>query len=184
MKGPMVWSLFGLEWLAGSLGSFVFAAAVVLVALRFFPRRVFGARAHLVVACVPFVKLGWGLARGIPRDAFVLLQAAGVARERGSFQAGFGMTRLGPTARVMISGHVFGEAHPRTAAGLLASGLDKHVSPYATTMLLLLLVLVRMARRAWSANAASALRTSLVPSASHVEDRSTSMVSVLGVSSA
>lgn len=123
-----------LEHLVGGIGAFVFALVVVALVRRLALRRVVGARVGVMLAALPLASLVWSAVRGLPED--VRGQALAAASEHpGSFQVGLGMTPLGLLLRVVVTHVARGTRDARGVSGLVATGLAKHVHPFAPTVL-------------------------------------------------
>lgn len=141
-----------LDHLVGGLGAFAFASVLVISARRALPGRFTGAGAALLFSIVPIVCLVASTLRGLPADVRAHALAATSLPPRGSFQAGFGFTALGPLVRIVVTHAGDGAAEVRGLGGFLATLLAK-LHPFAPTALVVVLVaisLVRLALRARS----------------------------------
>ena len=134
-----------LDHLVGGLGAFGFASVLVASARRALPRLFVGARSALLFSLVPLVCLVASTLRGLPADVRAHSLAAASLHPRGSFQAGFGFTALGPVVRIVVTHAGDSAAEVRGLGGFLATSLTK-LHPFAPTALVLVLLAVSSAR--------------------------------------
>lgn len=149
--------------LVNGLGSFAIAWLLARAALLTF--RPEPGRAHVALASLPFVKLAFDLARGIPADSFLWLRARGVPQDLGSFRAGVGLRWFVPQVDLAFSALSRGALYPQSAADLLAAALTKKVAPWAPAAIATALLAVSaalLARRALAWSRASQERRALV----------------------
>lgn len=135
-----------------AVGSFAIAALVVLAVGRLF--RVPDGRAKLALLALPFVKVVWDAAHGLPSDSFLLARAAGVARELGSFVVGLGFSAPGAVNIQVLLRAVAGERRYVLSAGDIVVELcDRAGAPVAPLVVgvLAAVALFLVARRAAAA---------------------------------
>jgi len=125
MSGSLV--LFNL--LLNGIGSFAVGALIAMAAARVVRRS--PGRASVWLFTLPFAKLVFDVARGIPDDSFLWLRATGVRQDLGSFQLGFGVERFIPKVAFSLGALSGGVVHPQSAADLAASGLWLHLGAWA-----------------------------------------------------
>jgi hypothetical protein len=103
--------------------SFGFATGVVWLGLRLFR----GATEHLqqLLLTLPWLKVFWDTAHGIPVDSFFWQRLAGARQDLGLFQLGFGVTRWGPLLQLRLGARLGEMTYSQSAADLLISGLSR-----------------------------------------------------------
>ncbi len=141
--------------------SFAGAFALVWLTLRLF--RVAADRWQLLLLGLPWLKVFWDAARGVPDGAFFWQRLSGVHQDRGTFQAGFGASHWGPSLQLQLGAQVDGQTYPQSAAELLSNGLSR-LTPQLPLYLASAVLLVSgalVARRvwAWQAHARAQRRT-------------------------
>jgi beta-lactamase regulating signal transducer with metallopeptidase domain len=124
--------------------SFALACALAWGAIRWL--RIPPGRAQLVLTSLPFAKLAFDLARGIPEGAFVWQRAAGVPRDLGVFQVGLGLEWLFLRIDFQLGALAHGTRYSDSAADILAALLSKRVSPWAPLVVAAALLAVGVAR--------------------------------------
>lgn len=75
--------------LVNAMVSFVWALALVALLLRLLSAG--PGRTRLAILLVPFAKVLWDLARGVPEHSFLWVRALGAPRDLGAFQLGVGV---------------------------------------------------------------------------------------------
>jgi len=131
--------------LLNAVGSFVGTLGLVTLVLRL--ARLRPGRARLTLLLLPFVKVLWDLAAGIPSQSFLWVHALGAKQELGSFQLGFGLRPARPPfVHATLSAHYTGLTYSQSAADLLYRALEHKLSPVAPALLLAVLVSVALAR--------------------------------------
>jgi beta-lactamase regulating signal transducer with metallopeptidase domain len=103
--------------------SFGLACVVVWAALRVF--RVGPDRFQLLLLSLPWLKLVWDAAYGIPQGSFFWQRLQGVRQELGSFQLGIGLNQWGPLLQLRLGANAGGKSYPQSAAEVLDSGLTR-----------------------------------------------------------
>ena len=103
-------------------------------------------RVALGLSSLPFVKLAYDLAGGIPARAFLWQRAAGVPRDLGTFQMGagthWGLLRVDLSLGALAGG----TQYPDSAADIAAALLTKRVSIWAPLVVATLLLSVSLWR--------------------------------------
>jgi beta-lactamase regulating signal transducer with metallopeptidase domain len=152
--------------------SFAGAFLAVWMALRLF--RVSADRWQLTLLGLPWLKVFWDAARGIPESAFFWQRLSGARQDFGSFQAGFGATPWGPLLQFRLGAQLNGKSYPQSAAELLSSALSR-VTPqlpvYVATAIVLVSALL-VARRIWGFRAHARARRQALSSVLLVQPRS------------
>jgi Zn-dependent protease with chaperone function len=131
-----------------AVGSFWLALVVVVIVIGISRGRA-GVLAEFVLV-LPFAKLVWDLAHGIPSSSFLWASEHGVQQRLGSFQIGVGAGALGPVFRGEIWAHHPRGISPQSLPDLFARALAKRVWVYAAPSLsfaLLTASLVKVAVR-------------------------------------
>jgi BlaR1 peptidase M56 len=136
--------LVAFNLLVNAVGSFAVAAAIGLVALR--ALRVPPGRSTLALLSLPFAKIAFDAARGVPEGSFLWARAAGASQDLGAFRFGVGVSWFVPKIDLELSALWHGEHYAQSAADLLASGLMKHVAPWAPAIVAAALAAVSLAR--------------------------------------
>lgn len=116
-----------------------FVAAYLLVRLLTARMRDGGLR--LALLCLPFAKVVYEVARGIPANAFFWERVRGVQQELGSFLVGVGFSRLGFILHISFSAHAHGRSYPTSVADGAATILGRRVATLAPTVVAVVLVL-------------------------------------------
>ena len=130
--------------------SFIAAAALTALGARLL--RVRDGRLGLAVVLIPFAKLAYEVARGVPDNAFFWLKAReGARQELGGFRVGFGVDRFSPLVDVELSARWHGVEHPQSAADVLASGLVRYLGAGAPGIVALVLLAGGVAGVVWFA---------------------------------
>ena len=130
--------------------SFAGAFALVWLTLRLF--RVAADRWQLLLLGLPWLKVFWDAAPGVPPGSFFWQRLSGVHQEHGAFQAGFGANPWGPSLQFRFGAQVGGQTYPQSAAELLSNGLSK-LTPQLPLYLasgVLLVSCALVARRVWA----------------------------------
>jgi hypothetical protein len=117
--------------------SFAGAAAIVWIARRVF--RPGPDRAHLALLALPWVKLAWDTAWGIPASSFFWQRLNGASQELGSFRIGFGINHWGPLVHLRLGAVRAGRIYPQSAAEVLSAGLSHRWPPLPTALSVLVL---------------------------------------------
>lgn len=141
--------LVAFNLLLNGAGSFFVGALFALAASR--ALRTSPGRATVFLWTLPFAKLVYDLAHGVPRTSFLWLRARGISQDLGAFRMGVGVERVVPKLDLELGALWHGALYPQSAADLLASALTKRVSPQAPAVIVELLiagVAPRLARRA------------------------------------
>ncbi len=115
--------------LANAAGSFLVAWLMVRAALFVF--RPAPGRARVALLGLPFVKVAFDLARGVPDHSFLWLRARGVPQDLGAFRVGFGLQWIIPKVELRLGALSAGMHYPQSGADLIAAALTKKVSPWA-----------------------------------------------------
>jgi beta-lactamase regulating signal transducer with metallopeptidase domain len=140
--------------------SFMGALVAVWLALRLF--RVSADRFQLTLLGLPWLKVFWDAARGIPESSFFWQRVSGAHQDFGSFRAGVGANQWGPLLELRLGAQVSGRTYPQSAAEVLSSGLSR-VTPqlpvYVAAALLVVSALL-VARRLWGFRAHARMRQS------------------------
>ena len=126
-------------------------------------------RAHVALAALPFAKVTFDFARGVPEGSFLWQRARGLPQDLGSFQLGFGVSWGIPKVQLALGALSGGLSYTQSAADLAAAFLMKRVAawaPGAIAVLLLTVAALRLALRAVRWRRAEAERRELVAHAS------------------
>lgn len=116
-------SAFAFNFVVNAALSFAGAWAVVWLALRLF--RPAPGRAQLWILMLPWLKLGFDAARGIPEGSFFWQRLSGVRQDLGSFRVGFGFNHWGPLVQFRLGALRGGRLYSQSAAEVLHSGLAR-----------------------------------------------------------
>src|SRR4051812_27787170 len=103
--------------------SFTGAFVIVWSALRAF--RVRPGRAQLAILALPWLKLVWDAADGIPQNSFFWQRLSGTRQDLGHFIVGFGFNTWGPHIQLQLGALHGGSRYPQSAAEVLSSGLTR-----------------------------------------------------------
>jgi hypothetical protein len=156
------------NFLVNSVLSFGGAWLLIWIVLRVF--RVGPDRVQLALLAVPWLKLAWDGARGIPEGSFFWERLLGVRQDLGSFQVGFGANYWGLLVQLQLGARHAGQQYSQSAAELLDSALTR-LSPglplYLTAGVLFISALLVVRRLGswcwhWSARRRSSTRASFV----------------------
>ena len=151
--------------------SFTGAFVAVWLTLRLF--RVGADRWQLVLLGLPWLKVFWDAAQGIPESSFFWQRVGGVHQDYGSFQAGFGANHWGPLLQFRLGAQLSGKTYPQSGAELLSSALSR-VTPqlpvYVAAAILLVSALL-VARRIWGFQAHMRVRRQALSSVLLVRQR-------------
>jgi Zn-dependent protease with chaperone function len=128
-------SAIAFNLLVNALFSFVCTLGIVYGVLRLL--RVGPDLGHLLLLGLPWLKLVWDLAQGIPESSFFWHKLAGAQQELGSFKLGFGATRFGPLLTFGLGARWGAGEYSQSAAELLDTGL-RRVWPHLPTLVVLL----------------------------------------------
>jgi len=110
--------------LASTVLPFVFALALVWATIRLV--RVPAGRGRLMLLLLPFAKLVWDVARGIPATSFLWAHAGGVVRESGTFIIGLGASPPCGIKFLFVFGALArGERYGLSSGDLLVLGCDR-----------------------------------------------------------
>jgi Zn-dependent protease with chaperone function len=107
--------------------SFGFALGVVWLALRLF--RVGADRFQQLLLTLPWLKVLWDAAYGIPAGSFFWQRLADIRQDLGVFQLGFGANRWGPLLQFRLGARLGEATYPQSAAEVLGSGLTRLWQP-------------------------------------------------------
>lgn len=130
--------------------SFAGAFALVWLTLRLF--RVGADRWQLLLLGLPWLKVFWDAASGVPGSSFFWQRLSGAQQEHGTFQAGFGANHWGPSLQLRLGAQLGGQLYPQSAAELSSSGLSR-LAPQLPLYLasgVLLVSCALVARRIWA----------------------------------
>jgi beta-lactamase regulating signal transducer with metallopeptidase domain len=165
-----LWAAFDL--LFNAIGSFWIATLVV--ALGVWALRIQPGRAARLLWSLPFAKVVWDAAHGIPEGAFFWARIAGTKQQLGSFFAGAGLHWVVPNVRFALAAITDKGRFPSTIADLVAGLLSRRVSPLvpaAIAAVVLVVALARLALRAARIVAGERARSRLAAEAEHLGDR-------------
>jgi beta-lactamase regulating signal transducer with metallopeptidase domain len=112
--------------LANSIGSFLLALGLVLGAIAVF--RIGVGRVRLALLTLPFVKVLWDAAAGIPSDSFLWEKARGAHQDLGVFRIGLGFTRFSPQLTAELGALFHGQKYTESVAELIDTGLSRYVA--------------------------------------------------------
>ena len=118
-------SLVAFNLTMNAIGSFAVGyllSRAVLPLLRHTPGKL-----TMFVVALPFTKVIFDLARGIPGDSFLWLRARGISQDLGSFVAGIGIHLGIPKVELAFGAMYDGRRYVQSAADLGAAGLTKLV---------------------------------------------------------
>jgi Zn-dependent protease with chaperone function len=137
---PVVFNL-----LLNAVGSFVATLGLVALALRIVP--IGPGRARLTLWLLPYLKVLWDLAQGIPGRSFVWVHALGAKQELGSFILGVGLGRAHPPIiHAELSSRYAGLTYSQSAADLLYRCLEYKLAPWVPALLVAGLLGTALAR--------------------------------------
>lgn len=156
--------LVAFNLLVNGVGSFAVAWLFARAAIRLF--RPGPGRASLALLALPFLKLAFELAHGVPAGSFLWLRAQGVPQDLGSFKMGFGLFWCFPKVDFTLGALSGGLRYSQSAADLLAAFLMKRAAlwaPGAIAALLLSVAAVRLGARAAGWRRAATLASSDTP---------------------
>jgi beta-lactamase regulating signal transducer with metallopeptidase domain len=117
------------DLLVNAIGSFAIAALIVALALK--ATRLGPGRAAQALWAVPFAKVAWDAARGIPSDAFFWARLAGVRQRIGSFMVGAGMKAVVPAVTAAFAAVTDIGKRPSAIGDYTAVLLTRRVGPSA-----------------------------------------------------
>ncbi len=135
--------------LLNGVGSFVAGVAVARAGEKIF--RVEPGPAHVALSALPFAKIAFDLARGIPADSFFWMRARQIPQELGTFRIGLGVRWVLPAFDFVLGARYHGRVYGQSLADILATWLTKKVSPAAPAAVVAILAsvaAVRLLRRA------------------------------------
>jgi beta-lactamase regulating signal transducer with metallopeptidase domain len=144
MLGALAFNL-----IVNAMLSFTGASVAVWLALRLF--RVGADRWQLALLGLPWLKVVWDAARGVPESSFFWQRASGAYQDFGSFRAGLGATQWGPLLELRLGAQLSGRSYPQSAAEVLSSGLSRVTAqlPVYVAGAILLVSSLLVARRLW-----------------------------------
>lgn len=125
-----VHGLVAFNVLLNGVGSFAIAWLVASLAARLFRGRV-GASAGVAFAALPFAKIVFDAASGIPERSFLWQRARGVPQDLGSFQIGFGLDWGVPKIQLAFGALWADQTYTQSAPDLVAGLLMQRVAPWA-----------------------------------------------------
>ncbi len=148
--------------LLNAIGSFGIAWVVCRGARRFFRD---DGGAALALGALPFAKVAWDAAQGVPAHSFLWQHASGAARELGSFQLGFGVEYGIPRIQIALGALMGDRTYSESAPDVAAAWLSRRVGDVApagiaTILACAALFFVARQARGWAraASEARALR--------------------------
>jgi beta-lactamase regulating signal transducer with metallopeptidase domain len=101
----------------------------------------------IALLSLPFAKVAFDAAKGIPESSFLWLRAHNVPQDLGSFHIGLGVThRVVPIVKMCLGALSDGKQYTQSAADLLAAILVKRVSSWAPAVIAAALLAVGVAR--------------------------------------
>jgi Zn-dependent protease with chaperone function len=113
--------------LVNSIGSFLLALGVVLSAIAIF--RIGAGRVRLALLILPFAKVIWDAAAGIPSDSFLWEKVRGAHQDLGIFRIGLGFTRFSPQLTAELGALFHGQKYTQSAAEVIDTGLSRYLAP-------------------------------------------------------
>jgi beta-lactamase regulating signal transducer with metallopeptidase domain len=117
------------DLLVNAVGSFAIAALIVALAVK--ATRLGPGRAAQALWLVPFAKVVWDAAQGIPGDAFFWARLAGVRQNIGSFMVGAGMKTVVPAFHAAFAAITDVGKRPSTIGDYAAVLLTRRIGPSA-----------------------------------------------------
>jgi hypothetical protein len=143
--------------LLNAVSSFVVTLGLVALAVRV--TSLGPGRARLLLWALPFLKVLWDLASGIPRQSFLWVHALGAKQELGGFALGFGLRPARPPfIHAVLSSHYAGLSYSQSAADLLFRALEQKLASWAPALLVCVLLGGALARVALQALSISRFR--------------------------
>ena len=130
--------------LLNAVGSFWLALVVALIVLGISRRRA-GVVAEFALV-LPFAKVIWDLAHGVPHSSFLWASEHGIQQRLGSFKIGLGATAFGPVFRGEIWAHHTHGVSPQSLPDLLARALAHRVSSHAAPALSFAVLVVSLVK--------------------------------------
>jgi beta-lactamase regulating signal transducer with metallopeptidase domain len=156
------WDLVAFNVLLNGVGSFAVAWLICRAARRFLQR---SPTALVALSALPFAKIAFDAARGVPDGSFLWERAAGRARDLGSLQVGVGIEWGVPRVQLAFGAIASEKTYTESAPDLVAGWLTTRVSPLAPgiaagVLVAISMVLLARAAHGWweAARAARALR--------------------------
>lgn len=139
----------GFNLLVNAVLSFVGAYVVVRGALWLFRPR--PGRAELALLTLPWLKLAYDAAHGIPQSSFFWQRVSGVRQDLGSFQIGLGWSHFGPLVQLRLGALHAGKTYPQSAADLFMTALSRRWAPLPSLLVVVVLSVsaVLVARRSF-----------------------------------
>ncbi len=135
-----VHGLVAFNVLLNGIGSFAVAWLVSSLAARLLRRRI--GTAVVALAALPFAKIVFDAARGIPERSFLWQRAEGLQQDLGSFQIGFGVSWLVPKIQLALGALAGDRTYTQSGPDVLAGFLMRRVDPWAPAAIALLLLSV------------------------------------------
>ncbi|HEX4352924.1 MAG TPA: M56 family metallopeptidase, partial [Polyangiales bacterium] len=132
-----------------SIGSFLLGLGVAAAAIACF--RIEPGRVRTGFWMLPFAKVIWDAAAGIPRGSFLWQKLNGAHQDLGVFKIGLGASRFSPQLTAELGALWHGRQYTQSAAELLDTALSRHIAPTLPSLLIIVWAIVsalRLARRA------------------------------------
>ncbi|APR79256.1 Cell division protein FtsI [Minicystis rosea] len=130
--------------LVNAIGSFLVGALVVGLAARAF--RVGPGRVQQALFSIPFLKVVWDAAHGIPQGSYFWARLDGVEQRLGSFMAGAGFEVIVPRLHIAFASTTDRGKLASTVADFAAVGLSRHVAPRAPMVIAAVVLVIGAAR--------------------------------------
>ncbi|NUO48269.1 MAG: M56 family metallopeptidase [Polyangiaceae bacterium] len=135
-----VHGLVAFNVLLNGIGSFAIAWLVSSAAARVMRKRI--GTAPVTLAALPFAKIVFDAARGIPDRSFLWLRAEGLQQDLGSFQIGFGLTWAVPKIQLALAALSGDRAYTQSGPDVVAGFLMRRVAPWAPAVIAIALLAV------------------------------------------
>jgi beta-lactamase regulating signal transducer with metallopeptidase domain len=132
------------DLVVNAVGSFAIAALIVALAVK--ATRLAPGRAAQALWAVPFAKVVWDAAQGIPGDAFFWVRLAGVRQRIGSFMVGGGMKAVVPAFHAAFAAITDVGKRPSTIGDYAAVFLTRRIGPSAPLVVAAAVLFVAAAR--------------------------------------
>ncbi|NUO52028.1 MAG: M56 family metallopeptidase [Polyangiaceae bacterium] len=124
-----VHGLVAFNVLLNGIGSFAIAWLVSSVAARVMRKRI--GTAAVAFAALPFAKIAFDAAGGIPERSFLWQRAEGLQQDLGSFQIGFGFTWAVPKIQLALGALAGDQTYTQSGPDVVAGFLMRRVAPWA-----------------------------------------------------
>jgi hypothetical protein len=126
--------------LLNGVGSFAIAWLVSSLMARVLRKQI--RSAAVTLAALPFAKIVFDAARGIPERSFLWQRAEGLQQDLGSFQVGFGVSWVVPRIQLALGALLGDHAYTQSGPDVVAGFLMRRVAPWAPAAIAMALLAV------------------------------------------